>query len=69
MAEITMCRDAECPRTKDCLRFKSVPSEWQSYAKFNWYVAGVKENGDLSYSWVECDGFWEIQAYVGGDKK
>jgi len=41
MAEITMCRDATCPRTKDCLRFKSVPSEWQSYAKFNWYVAGV----------------------------
>ena len=60
MADMTLCSDDKCPKKESCLRFTAKPSgPWQSYQKFNWYMAGVKEDGILTSSWTECDGFWE----------
>ena len=35
MANVTMCKDDECPSSSGCHRFLAVPSEPQPYAVFD----------------------------------
>ena len=41
MADITMCRNEKCPLKKDCYRSTAKPSEYQSYATFEYEIDGV----------------------------
>lgn len=34
MPDITMCSNSECPFRNHCYRFRAVPSEYQSYTRF-----------------------------------
>lgn len=34
MADLAMCLYEECPKSKECYRFKAEASEWQSYMEF-----------------------------------
>lgn len=47
MADITMCKDENCPLKEKCYRFKAKPSEyWQSY-----FINSPYKNGDCEYFW------------------
>lgn len=50
MADITMCRDIECPRKEYCYRFTANKSEfWQSY-----FMQSPRNE-------YECVYFWDIK--------
>lgn len=54
MADITMCREKDCPRSKECYRFTATPNEhWQSYLEKPVY----DENG--------CKHFWRVKSEEG----
>jgi hypothetical protein len=50
MPDITKCINKTCRVRRDCYRWTSPPSEYQSYAYFN-------EQGK-----ADCDYFWEVDA-------
>jgi hypothetical protein len=54
MPDISKCANNKCPLRDNCYRFTSVPSNWQSYADFEFTVT---EKG------VECDYFWDDRGY------
>ena len=47
MADISMCREDECPRREACWRYLAPPDKWQSYIKPEW--------GDHG-----CDLYWPL---------
>ena len=50
MPDISMCKNKDCPKRKDCYRFTAKPDEFaQSYGNFKW----KKGEG--------CDYFWDIK--------
>jgi hypothetical protein len=49
MPDITKCQNNSCPIREKCYRYKSRPSELQSYASFKYELGG-------------CDYFWPIPA-------
>lgn len=50
MADITMCTQFLCPLAGSCYRRTATPSQFQSYAMFEYKISG---NG------VVCDGFYQ----------
>ena len=56
MADISMCKNTECPKHLQCYRFTAPESlHWQSYADFKW------DDG--------CDHFWDNWVEVGKEEK
>lgn len=50
MADISMCRDKQCPSRLDCYRFTAKPSQFlQSYASF-----GRDDGADRCVSFVQA---------------
>jgi len=49
MADITMCMNELCPNAQHCHRVRAVPSDYQSWAMFQYTVSGRG---------VECAHYW-----------
>jgi hypothetical protein len=52
--DISKCANNRCPLRDRCYRFTSLPSDWQSYADFEFIAT---EEG------VECEYFWDNGGY------
>ena len=48
MADITMCRDSNCPLKDTCYRFKANPSFMQSY-----FLDSPRTEKDCEYYWED----------------
>lgn len=48
MADITLCTNKLCPLADSCKRISAVPSDWQSYAFFNYVV---------TTDWIICEDY------------
>lgn len=58
MPDITMCINKDCPIRSVCYRYRAKPSDWQSFAKFNWKMT---PEPDFDPDEPDCDYFWECR--------
>ena len=49
MADISLCKFKECPKSKECYRFMAIPDKWQSYMEFKNIC---KEQNDYKWFWA-----------------
>ncbi len=61
MADISMCRNQDCPLSESCYRVQAKPNEFrQAYSVF--------EFKSTMYKGVECDGYTPVHKKHGADK-
>lgn len=55
MADITLCTNKLCPLAGNCKRILAIPSDWQSYALFQYRI---------TFNGAECDHYWTVAVTV-----
>ena len=61
MPDISKCCNNGCPMREICYRFRSKPSEYQSYAGFQYHWSPMDEHDStLDY---DCDSFLDCRDY------
>lgn len=58
MPDITMCTNSDCPIRSACYRYRAIPDDWQSFAKFE-----PEPRTGSPVMVITCFEFWECRDY------
>ena len=63
MADICKCIDAECPKARDCYRFRAISSEFRQA----WFGGDRNEAGECAYFWPVKEGHRVLPFDLGAE--